>query len=120
MRTITLEEDWHDAWEGILAQRVLTTPVTVFAGLGSPARVLTESIARVKHALGNGCTVYQVGPDLPEDSPFFAQLELPRASYLQMEWGAFMETLACILYLDFRVTTHRGQRCCSGGEAARG
>lgn len=38
-----LEHEWEGHWEEVIAHRVLSCPVVVFAGLGSPAAVLTKT-----------------------------------------------------------------------------
>lgn len=42
-RTCQLTDDWKDRWEQVAAQASLAAPTLVFAGLGSPAPILTIS-----------------------------------------------------------------------------
>ncbi|GAI05518.1 unnamed protein product, partial [marine sediment metagenome] len=47
LRSVTLEENWRDGWERVVTERVVSTPVTVFVGLGSSIDVLEESTLRI-------------------------------------------------------------------------
>lgn len=50
LRTIQLDVAWVDGWQELVATRIITLPVVVFAGLGSPAAVLVESVSRIRVA----------------------------------------------------------------------
>jgi len=60
LRTASLQELWKDGWEEAIAQRVIAAAVTVFAGLGNPAAVLTATTQRIRAMLGAAAEVYQV------------------------------------------------------------
>lgn len=60
LRKTDLDEAWKDQWEQIIASNALASPVTVFVGLGSPAAVLTESVAFLTKIVQVKC--YLVGP----------------------------------------------------------
>jgi hypothetical protein len=94
LRSTSLEDAWLDRWEELVAVKVLTAPVTVFAGLGSPAQVLLQTIQWIRAALPNAATVYQVDPSERDKSAFFAELGISPDSYLQMGWGDFMRLLS--------------------------
>jgi hypothetical protein len=72
LRTSEIEEGWHGRWEQVVAQRFLANPVTVFVGLGSPARVLIETAGLIRHAIPEGANIYQVDVVNRIDSAFFA------------------------------------------------
>lgn len=94
LRSVSLETEWRDHWEPIVATKVLTTPVVVFAGLGTPVGVLIESTKLLRKALPGVTKVYQVDPVAPSDSAFFQALELDSSAYIQRGWCAFMEALS--------------------------
>ena len=99
LRTESLTEEWKGRWEQVLAQRVLTSPVVVFAGLGSPAAVLTESVTWIKSRIDpEEHHAYVVDPTAT--SAFQAALTLAEDAHIQMGWCDFM---AC---LDERMSTH--------------
>lgn len=94
LRTIALENDWRGNWEAVVAAKVLTTPVVVFAGLGSPASVLIESSKLIKNAIPNGSRAYQIDPGEPDESAFFRALDLDPAFFVQTPWCDFMAALS--------------------------
>lgn len=93
LRTEALETEWQDGWEETVARRVLTCPALVFAGLGSPAAVLTKTVARIRESLGtDGHRAYVVDPSAT--TPFADALDLPPEAHIRVGWCAFMEELA--------------------------
>jgi hypothetical protein len=94
LRSAAMATEWKDHWENIIANSVLATPVVLFAGLGTPLKVLIESAKRLKAALPDGTTTFLAGPGNPMDSQFFAELNLDVAHYLQLGWGALMRSLS--------------------------
>lgn len=57
LRVEALNSEWQGHWEEALSQRVMASPVVVFAGLGSHAAVLTRTIAWIRERidLDQGC-----------------------------------------------------------------
>lgn len=106
LRTSALEE-WKDHWEEVVAQRILGGSVTVFVGLGSPARVLVETTRGILETLGTGASVFVVDPVDRADSEFFAELGLPDEAYIQIGWTAFMEQLGGRLVKEHRAALER-------------
>lgn len=93
LRTATLATEWQGHWEPIIASRVLTAPVVVFAGLGTPVAVLIESAKLLRNALP-GARFFQADPGDRVNSRFFAELGLNDADYIQCGWGDLMNQLA--------------------------
>ena len=102
LRTAALDEEWRNRWEEVVAQKVIAGSVTVFAGLGSPAAVLVESTRRIREALPNGTTIFQVDPGEKTESGFSAALGIQNDDYLQMTWCEFATELGARL-----VTKHQ-------------
>jgi hypothetical protein len=94
LRTATLETQWRDHWEGIIANRVLAAPVVVFAGLGTPVAVLVESTRLLRNALPGTTSLFHVDPGNREDSRFSVELEIDAAKYIQCGWGDLMDQLS--------------------------
>ncbi|MDE0497121.1 MAG: hypothetical protein OXH86_07195 [Acidimicrobiaceae bacterium] len=92
LRREALETEWESSWEELVANRISASPVLVFAGLGSPAKVLTRSVERVRGIVADVPDVYLVDPT--EDTPFAADLSLPDDNLVRAGWTAFMERLA--------------------------
>lgn len=89
-----LDKGWQNGWQEMIAQKFVTSPVTVFVGLGTPAAVLLESTHRVRCAIREGALIFQVDPGPPESSAFFEKLAISKDNYIQMTWIAFMQALA--------------------------
>ena len=88
-----LEHEWEGHWEEVVAHGVLSCPVVVFAGLGSPAAVLTKTVTRVRDAVDeNQHHVFVVDPAATTD--FEAALHLPDTAHVQSGWSKFMEEMA--------------------------
>jgi hypothetical protein len=102
LRSVSLQESWRDGWEKIVTERVLSTPVTVFVGLGSSIGVLEESALQILDRLRRVVKVYQVDPSAIGESSLFRKLGLPPEVYLQMSWCEFMDKLANRLVQEHR------------------
>ena len=94
LRTAALKHEWKDHWEPIIAHKVLTAPVVVFAGLGTPMAVLIESTMLLRNSLPAGIKLYQVDPSDQADSKFFQQLAIDSSCYIQCGWCQFMAELS--------------------------
>lgn len=95
-----LENEWQDHWEEVVARRVMSCPVVVFAGLGSPAAVLTKSVSKVRQAVDSGQhQMYVVDP--AATTQFEAALDLPAGAHLRVGWSDFMEKVANRLLTEF-------------------
>lgn len=93
LTTQALQQAWRDNWEEVVAQRAMSSPVIVFAGLGSQAAVLTETITRIRQAITvDTQRVLVVDPE--EHTEFGDALDLPDGSHLRIGWCDFMERLA--------------------------
>lgn len=94
-----LTRDWQDGWEEVVVRRVMACPVVVFAGLGSPAAVLTETVTRVRSPLQTGQHhVFVVDPATVTE--FEAALQLEHDAHVQTGWCAFMEQVAARLLIE--------------------
>ena len=101
LRTEQLDEGWRNGWQQVVATAAVSTPVCVFAGLGSRARVWVESTELVRQALG-AADVYLVGPGPWEASEFAGSLGIDADHYLRLGWGEFMVAVA-----ERTLTEHR-------------
>jgi hypothetical protein len=94
LRTPTLQRDWQGHWEPIVTTKVLTAPIVVFAGLGTPVTVLIASTKLLRNALAGVTKVYLVDPADKAESKFFQELALDPSAYIQSGWCQFMEELS--------------------------
>lgn len=109
LRTDALENEWREQWGDVVVGRVVSGPVTVFAGLGTPAAVLVETTARVRAAIPERTAIYLVDPGDRDDSVFFTRLGLPAEAYLQIGWCDFARALASRVLEEHR--TELEQEC---------
>lgn len=97
LTTDALERAWQGEWEQIVVQRFVSSPVTVFAGLGSPAEVLVHCVTKIREKLPDQTLVIQVDPAPHGSSPFSRALDISADCYSEMGWSRFMEVLASTL-----------------------
>lgn len=94
LRTEVMDGEWIGQWHQVVAQQVLAAPAVLFAGLGSPAPVLTSTIAMIQGALGGNKALYQADIVPFAQSGFAAQLGIPEQRYIQGSWDAVLIRLA--------------------------
>lgn len=94
LRTAALEQEWKDHWESVIATNVLTAPVVVFVGLGTPIAVLVASAKLLRNALPAVTKFYQVDPVNMGESEFFRELHIDSSAYIQCGWCQFMDQLS--------------------------
>jgi hypothetical protein len=93
LRSASLESDWRDGWEQIVAQIVLPTPVILFAGLGTPVGVLLETVERIKQALPAGAEAVVADPGRRAESVYAEKLGIGDDRYVRLGWSALMRRL---------------------------
>ncbi len=98
LRREALETEWESSWEELVGSRISASPVLLFAGLGSPAKVLTRSVERVRGIVAEVPDVYLVDPK--PDTPFAAELSVPDGNLVCATWSIFMEHLASRVALE--------------------
>lgn len=102
LRKEAIEDEWKDGWETVAAQRIAGAPVVVFAGLGSPALALTETLRRVRQLVPDSTVAYLVDPS--DTSAFAAAIEIDSSdNHIKLGWGEFMSSLADRLVGQFAI-----------------
>lgn len=101
LRTIALEKAWEEQWEEVMVKKVIGTPVTVFAGLGTAAGVLVAAANHLRAAVPGEAAVFLVDPGDQDESEFAASLDLEADAYIQRGWGEFVAELAQRLMVRF-------------------
>jgi hypothetical protein len=106
LRKEALEEEWKDDWQQVVADRVMASPIVVFAGLGSSAEVLTTTVSRIRKCVDAAQHhVYVVDPAAATD--FQDALTPPPDEHIQMGWSDFMRRLSNRLVQELRVLLER-------------
>lgn len=102
LRRQAIEDEWRDGWEAVVAERIAAAPVVVFAGLGSPALALTESLSRVRSRIPSGTAAFLVDPF--DGSAFADAVNLDEPEqHVQLGWCDFMVLLSRRLVQQFAV-----------------
>lgn len=100
LRREALEDEWQGSWEEVVVDRVAASPALVFAGLGSDAAVLTESVRRIRTVVDDELQVFLVDP--VATSPFAEALGPPDQNIVQATWCNFMDRLADRIVVEYR------------------
>ena len=88
-----VHKGWKDAWNRMLAGAVLTAPAVVFIGMGTLVGVLLASATRVREAVLDAHSVFQVDL-LPREKSKPSKLLWPAEdNYIQMGWISFARKL---------------------------
>jgi len=102
LRVEALEAEWQGHWEEVLAHRVVACPVVVFAGLGSPAGVLTKTVSWVRERI-DPAHHHAFVVDPANATPFKEALNLSQEAHIQMGWCEFMQRVAERLSMELRL-----------------
>lgn len=106
LRKTDLDESWRQNWEDMVAGGILSAPMTLFAGLGSPAAVLTETVNRLATI---GRTRYYLADPYPGNS-FQAALQEHLDGVVKMGWSSLMTGLAMRLARAQSITIRASAR----------
>lgn len=101
LRKEALDHEWETGWETVVAARIASAPVVVFAGLGSPAAVFTDAVVRIRALVPDALVAYLADPS--ETSEFASSLNLDEGNHIRASWGEFMGRLAERLALESRI-----------------
>lgn len=107
LRSTTSDENWTTVWERVVAEKMISAPVTVFVGLGVPVGVIEHSAILIINKLDGLVKVFQVDPMEKENSALFKKLGLGSDSYLQMTWTQFMREISKRLVEEHRAEIQR-------------
>lgn len=90
LRKSDLEGSWKENWEEVVASGALSAPTTLFAGLGSPAAVLTDTAERLSKL---GRTTYYFADPYP-DNDFGRALSPFLEAAFELGWTQTMQLLS--------------------------
>jgi len=116
LRVEALQQQWLEQWEQVLSQRLMSAPVVVFAGLGSPAAVLTETIGWIRQRLDpQQHRAYVVDP--AATTAFKDALDLSDDAHIRSGWCGFMTLMAdrLVTQLDLDLRTACTSLCDANG-----
>ena len=94
LRASLIADTAIQVWETAVADSILMSPVVVFVGLGSPAPILSQTVARLVASTGISCyLVDPADPDPTDPNTFHASLN-GSATHIPMAWCDFASALA--------------------------
>lgn len=99
LRPEALENEWRDSWEEIVVNRVAASPALVFAGLGSRAAVLIDSVKKIRAVVDDALQIFLVDP--VANSPFAEALDPQEQNVVQATWCDFMDRLAARVVVEY-------------------
>ena len=94
LRQETIDNDWKASWQQVVAQQVLAAPNILFAGLGSAAPVLSETVEMIRIALGGQKAFYQADVNAHGVNYFAQHLNVAANHYIQTDWCDAMRRLS--------------------------
>jgi hypothetical protein len=97
LRTAQINASWNDTWQQYVVVDLALTPNVVFAGLGSPTPVISETVLKVKGALPAGKKIYQVDKMDSARNLLAQKLEVAPDDYVISCWTGFMRALGDIV-----------------------
>ncbi len=93
LRTAQIDANWEDTWQEYILTDFALTPNVIFAGLGSPTPVISETVLKVRGVLVPPRNVFQVDALDRGDNRLADALEIPLGDYIRSCWTGFMGAL---------------------------
>jgi hypothetical protein len=107
LRTTQIDGDWEGRWQQYIVVDFALTPNVIFAGLGYPTPVIAETVLKVKEALHDGKTVFQVDKVEHAHNALAARLKVGSDDYVESCWTGFMHALGEIVAREYLETIAR-------------
>lgn len=94
LTTSALKSAWVGSWTQVVVTQAMNVPVVAFVGLGSPAQVLSETLALIVTAVGDSTSYLLVGPGDQTASEFAVDIRIAPTNCVDATWTDFMESCA--------------------------
>lgn len=101
LRTSQIDGEWRESWQQHVVTELAQIPHVLFAGVGSPTPVITETLSLVRGAIPQGVTTYQVDAVERERNGIAQALNIPDGNYVQSRWATFMERVGIFAAKEF-------------------
>jgi hypothetical protein len=117
LRAKQIDASWDDTWQKFIAQDFALTPNVVFAGLGSPTPVISDTVVKVRRVLPNTGNVFQVDAMDKTRNKLSAALAVPPGAYVVSCWTGFMNAVGAVAARSFinRLTDRYPRFCTENG-----
>lgn len=101
LRTAQIDGPWDDTWQRYVVVDLAMTPNVVFAGLGYPTPVISETVLKVNAALPAEKNVYQVDTLDSARNTLAQTLHVSAEDYVVSCWTGFMRELGSVVAREF-------------------
>ena len=101
LRTAQIDQTWDDTWQEYIVMDLALTPNVIFAGLGSPTPVISETVLKAKAALSADKTIIQVDKMELQHNTFAQTMGVAAADYVVSCWTGFMQALGGVAAREF-------------------
>ena len=98
LRTEIMDDDWKESWEELVSTQILSAPSILFAGLGSAAPVLSQTLAILDDYMGGNKQTFQVDVSTYAENQLAQELSIHQDSFIQSPWCAFMSEISLRLF----------------------
>ena len=101
LRQAQIDASWEDTWQKYIVVDLAMTPNVVFAGLGSPTPVISDTVLRVNAALPPGKKIYQVDAVDSASNALAQTLKVGADDYVVACWTGFMRKIGETVAREF-------------------
>lgn len=98
LRTEVMDVDWKEGWEELVSTQILSAPTILFAGLGSAAPVLSQTLSILNEYMGGNKQTFQVDVSTHANNQLAQELSIDEGSFIQSGWCAFMAEISSRLF----------------------
>lgn len=98
LRTEVMDDDWKESWEELVSTQILSAPTILFAGLGSAAPVLSQTLTILDEYMGGNKQTFQVDVSSYDENQLAQELSIEQDSFIQSPWCAFMADISFRLF----------------------
>lgn len=113
LRTAQIDKSWDDTWQKYVVVDLALTPNIIFAGLGSPTPVISETVLKAKAALSYDKKIFQVDTMDRSSNALAQNLEVAADDYVISCWTGFMHALGEVVAHEFlnKISDRHPQFC---------
>jgi SIR2-like domain len=101
LRSSQIGASWDDKWQQFVAHDFALTPNVIFAGLGSPTPVISDTVLKVRAALPNTGNVFQVDAVDRAHNMLATALAVAADAYFVSCWTGFMNAMGSVAAQSF-------------------
>lgn len=101
LRSKQIDGSWDGTWQEFVSHDFALTPNVIFAGLGSPTPVISDTVTKVRAVLPNTGNVFQVDTMERVHNKLAAALAVADDAYFVSCWTGFMTAIGSVVAEKF-------------------